>query len=135
MNPEAYDSKLVVDIDGTLCPLKKEGESYADLIPDSRMVNALKRWRDKGFKIVFFTARNMRTYEGNMGAINKHTAPVIIKWLDKHGIEYDEIIFGKPWPGPEGFYVDDKTIRPSELLTRTDDEISALINENLPEKQ
>ena len=37
-------------------------------------------------------------------------------WLDKWDIPYDEILFGKPWPGKKGFYVDDRTIRPNEFL-------------------
>ena len=69
----------------------------------------------------------MRTYEGNVGKINIHTLPVIIKWLEEHNIPYDEIIVGKPWCGFEGFYVDDKAVRPSEFMSMNLDEINALL--------
>jgi capsule biosynthesis phosphatase len=48
-------------------------------------------------------------------------------WLDKHSIPYDEIHFGKPWAGNEGFYVDDKTIRPNEFLNLNYQEIQELL--------
>lgn len=129
MSGSGCDNKLVVDIDGTLCPIKKKNESYKDLKPCSQMVEKLKDWRAKGFKIVLFTARNMRTFNGQIGEINKHTAPVLLDWLDRHGIEYDEIIFGKPWPGPKGFYIDDRTVRPSEFLEKTEEELYQLLKE------
>ena len=129
--PDAdYPDKIVVDIDGTLCPIKKQGQEYADLVPDPGMVEALARWRAKGFQVTLFTARNMRTHDGNMGRINKHTAPVLIDWLERHGIEYDEIIFGKPWPGPRGFYVDDRSVRPDEFLSMTEEELRRTMDDS-----
>ena len=35
---------------------------------------------------------------------------------------------GKPWPGYGGFYVDDKAIRPSEFVNKTEEEIIDLLN-------
>ncbi|EBU3698818.1 capsular biosynthesis protein, partial [Salmonella enterica] len=43
--------------------------------------------------------------------------------LEVNDIPYDEIYVGKPWCGYEGFYVDDKAIRPSEFINYTYDEI------------
>lgn len=31
--------------------------------------------------------------------------------------------YGKPWPGHKGFYVDDRTVRPDEFLTRSVEEL------------
>lgn len=47
-----------------------------------------------GFSIVIMTARNMRTFDGNIGKINIHTLPVIIDWLNENNIPYDEVIVG-----------------------------------------
>jgi capsule biosynthesis phosphatase len=69
----------------------------------------------------------MRTYNGNVGLINVNTLPIILEWLEKHDVPYDEIIVGKPWCGHEGFYVDDKAIRPSEFNTLSYDEIQTLL--------
>jgi capsule biosynthesis phosphatase len=101
---------IVVDVDGTLCPIKGPGERYEDLEPYPEMVEMLERYREEGFYIILATSRNMRTYEGNMGLILANTAPVMLDWLKRHAIPYDEIHFGKPWPGKGGFYVDDKAI-------------------------
>lgn len=118
---------LVVDIDGTLCPLKEAAISYSELQPFEVMLMALRAWREDNGYIVLYTARNMRTYEGNIGLINANTAPVLIEWLTKWDIPYDELILGKPWPGEEGFYVDDRAVRPREFLEFTKDQLEKLV--------
>ncbi len=107
---------IIFDIDGTICPIKTKDEEYSDLIPYKEMVEKMKELKKMGYKIILFTSRNMRTYNGDIDKINKYTKPILIKWLRKWDIPYDELIFGKPWPGPKGYYVDDRTIRPKELL-------------------
>ena len=108
------DYSFVFDIDGTLCPIKKKEERYED---------KLKYYKENGAKIVLFTSRNMNSYNGNLGLINKKTARILLDWLDKWDIPYDEIIYGKPWPGHKGFYVDDRTVRPDEFLNYTVEEL------------
>jgi len=114
------------DIDGTLCPIKKKEEEYIDLVPYKEMIDKLREYKDGGAKIVLFTSRNMNSYNGNIGLINANTAKVLLKWLDKWDIPYDEIIYGKPWPGHHGFYVDDRTIRPDEFLKYSVDELDEI---------
>ena len=93
------------DIDGTLCPIKKKEEEYIDLVPYGEMIAKLREYKEGGAKIVLFTSRNMNSYGGNIGLINANTAKILLKWLEKWEIPYDEIIYGKPWPGHKGFYV------------------------------
>lgn len=119
---------IVFDVDGTICPIKKANEEYKDLIPYADMVNRIRELKQDGYRIVFFTARNMRTYNGDINEILKYTKPVLETWLQKWEIPYDEIIFGKPYPGKEGFYVDDKTLRPDELLSMNQEDISLFLN-------
>lgn len=69
----------------------------------------------------------MRTYNGNIGKINANTLPIIIEWLNKHNVPYDEIHIGKPWCGLNGFYIDDKAIRPNEFLSMSINEIQKLV--------
>ena len=66
---------IIVDIDGTLCPIKKANENYRDLIPYKKMIEKLKEYKEKGFKLVLFTSRNMNTYNCNLDLINKITKP------------------------------------------------------------
>ena len=110
---------FVCDVDGTLCPVKEKGQKYEDLTPYGKMAERLRYYHDNGAEIVLFTSRNMNSYQGNMGLINKYTARVLTEWLDKWEIPYDEIIFGKPWPGKKGFYIDDRTVRPDEFLEKS----------------
>ena len=119
---------IVIDIDGTICPLKEKNKSYNSLKPIKSVVKKLAEYKKNGFYIILYTSRNMRTYDGNLGLINAKTSKEIISWLDKHGIYYDEIYFGKPWPGEGGFYVDDRAIRPDEFVKLGYSEIRRLIN-------
>lgn len=114
---------FIFDIDGTICPIKGKDEKYEDLVPFPEMVEKIREYKKGGARIILFTSRNMNTYKGNIGMINANTAKIILAWLDKWDIPYDEIIYGKPWPGHKGFYVDDRTIRPNEFLNMTVDEL------------
>ncbi|HBI63460.1 MAG TPA: capsular biosynthesis protein [Lachnospiraceae bacterium] len=120
------DYSFVIDIDGTLCPIKKKGEKYEELIPFSDMIEKLRYYKANGAKIVLYTSRNMNSYNGNIGLINKHTATVLLEWLEKWEIPYDEIVYGKVWPGHKGFYVDDRTVRPDEFLKYSPEELDKI---------
>jgi len=118
--------RLVIDLDGTIT--SNETSDYENVSANDSVIKQLRNYRDQGFEIVIFSSRNMRTYEANVGKINIHTLPTILSWLDKHNVPYDEVIVGKPWCGFEGFYVDDKSIRPSEFAKLNYDEIQVLLN-------
>ena len=87
----------------------------------------LRDYKMKGFKIIIFSARNMNTHKEDMKKITKFTLPIIQKWLEDNNVPYDEIRLGKPWCGHEGFYIDDKTIRPDEFIDKSYDEILKII--------
>ncbi len=116
---------LVIDIDNTIC--KTHNSDYKNSEPDLNVIAKIKEYKSIGFNIVLFTSRNMRTFEGNIGKINKTTIPILVEWLDKHDVPYDELVVGKPWCGHNGFYVDDKAIRPSEFLALSTKEIAQLL--------
>lgn len=118
--------RLIFDLDDTLCTT--QNGDYANAQPITEVVEKLRDYHRQGFTIVINTSRNMRTYQGNIGAINKNTLPIIIDWLRRHDIPYDELYVGKPWCGFEGFYVDDKAIRPNELVKLSYVEICQLLD-------
>lgn len=124
------DYTFVCDVDGTLCPIKKKEEKYEDLIPYENILKKLRYYHDNGAKIILFSSRNMKSYNGNLGLINKYTAKILTEWLEKWNIPYDEIIYGKPWPGDNGFYIDDRTIRPNEFLNNSLDELNKICEES-----
>ena len=118
--------RLVFDLDGTLTH-DDPSVGYAERRPNQAMVKKLRAYQAEGFEIVICSARNMRTYQGQVGKINANTLPVILDWLAAHGIPFDEVHVGKPWCGTEGFYIDDKAVRPSEFLALSQAEIQALL--------
>ncbi|CBK75322.1 hypothetical protein CIY_27540 [Butyrivibrio fibrisolvens 16/4] len=129
------DYSFVFDIDGTICPIKKKEERYEDLVPYKEIVDKIRYYKDNGAKIVLYTSRNMNSYNGNIGLINKNTAVVLHEWLEKWDIPYDEIVFGKVWPGHKGFYVDDRTVRPDEFLNNTPEELEEICRKSRCEEK
>ena len=117
-------SKLIIDLDGTIT--QANTSDYKNVLPRLDVIKKIISYKKQGFIIVIATARNMRTFEGNIGKINIHTLPTIIEWLDKHDVPYDEIIVGKPWCGHDGFYIDDRAVRPSEFANLTYEQIDKL---------
>jgi capsule biosynthesis phosphatase len=120
------DPKLIVDIDNTIT-IHKSSKDYAEKSANLEVIQKLHEYRNNGFEIILFTARNMYTHQGDLSKINAITAPVLIDWLAKHNVPYDGLIFGKPWCGEGGFYIDDKAIRPSEFIGLSYEEIKKLI--------
>jgi capsule biosynthesis phosphatase len=106
---------IVIDLDGTLT-IDNPELGYADRQPRRDVIEKLTFYREQGYRIVVQTARNMNSLAGNIGLINVHTLPTILDWLNGHGVPFDEVVLGKPWCGVDGFYVDDKAVRPDEFV-------------------
>jgi capsule biosynthesis phosphatase len=118
--------RIIIDLDETLT-LGSNGD-YENATPNLDVIAILRTYKAKAYEIAIHTSRNMRTYEGRIGKINVHTLPVILNWLKKHDVPHDEVHVGKPWCGTEGFYVDDRAIRPSEFLRLNEAEIKELLS-------
>ncbi|MEJ6080422.1 capsular biosynthesis protein [Vibrio sp. 1-Bac 57] len=117
--------KLIVDLDGTIT--KADTNDYINVSPNLEVIKQLRHYKELGYSITIHTARNMRTYKGNVGKINIFTLPIITAWLEKHQVPFDEILVGKPWCGHDGFYIDDRAIRPSEFSALSINEIEELL--------
>ena len=117
--------RLIVDLDNTISYTVKG--DYVNSKPIEQTINMLRKYHDEGWEIVINSSRNMRTYNANVGKINIYTLPNIISWLNKYNVPYDEVIVGKPWCGYDGFYIDDKAIRPSEFHSMGEKEIHQLL--------
>ena len=118
-------TRLIVDLDETITLHADDG--YADAVPNLPLIAKLREYQAQGFEIVINTSRNMRTHAGNIGKINARTLPVIVQWLNRHAVPYDEIHVGKPWCGIDGFYVDDRAVRPAEFVRHSADELRRII--------
>lgn len=118
--------RLIFDVDETICTT--ENGDYKNSKPIPQIIEKMWEYKKQGFEICLSTSRNMRTYYGNSGKIAANTLPILIEWLQKHNVPYDEIYIAKPWCGFEGFYIDDKSIRPDEFLQLSYEEILQLTN-------
>ena len=118
--------RLIVDLDGTLT-IDTAGIPYAEKTPNIPVIEKINCYKAEGFTIAIHTARNMRTFGSSLGLINAHTLPVVLAWLERHDVSYDEVHVGKPWCGEDGFYIDDRAIRPSEFLRLDHQAIAALL--------
>lgn len=95
--------RVCVDLDGTICALTPNGD-YADARPVPGAREALLELRDRGAYIIIYTARRMRTHDGDVAKVVNDIGDLTRAWLRHHGMVYDEIVFGKPYAH---VYVDD----------------------------
>lgn len=99
---------IVIDLDGTICELKKTNESYTEVLPKSGVVDALNKFLDRGDTITIFTARHMKTCNNDIQLVKQRIEQVTKDWLKRHQIPYHHLIFGKPYGD---VYIDDLAIQ------------------------
>ena len=100
--------RICIDLDGTICDLRMPGQTYADVLPKEGAREMIKSLHDVGHTIIINTARNMGSTGHNIVKALKNVGQITFEWLEKHGIEYDEIFFGKP---NADITIDDRVIR------------------------
>ena len=96
--------RYVFDLDGVICSLKKPSESYEDVIPNHDVINLIQKLKKNNDYIIIYTARHMRTCDGNVDEVIKKIGGITKRWLEKWNVYYDELIFGKPYAD---VYIDD----------------------------
>ena len=100
--------KICVDLDGTIAKNKLEGQSYEDVEPVPSASTSLNNLKSQGVYIIIHTARNMGTCDNNLGRVIARQAGLVTRWLEKHNIPYDELLFGKP---NVDYFIDDKGLK------------------------
>ncbi|MGB0177516.1 MAG: hypothetical protein ACPF9D_10140 [Owenweeksia sp.] len=118
--------RAVVDLDGTICPLKEKNQSYEDLVPHPGAVERLREMKANGFYIIIQTARNMATQQANLGKVMKNIGKVTLDWLERYEVPYDEIYFGKP---NGHVYIDDRALRFSDWSKVTTEHLREIAQE------
>lgn len=88
--------RICLDLDGVICQTKKSGENYSDVLPIHGAIEAIQKLRDQGHYIIISTSRHMKTCNHNIGQVIAKQGKTIIEWLEKYGVIYDELYFGKP---------------------------------------
>lgn len=100
--------RICIDLDGVISQLKQPGETYADVSPVPGAIDKIRALRAAGHTVIIHTARHMKTCQGNVGLAVARIGTITLEWLARHGVEYDEIYFGKPWAD---VYIDDNALR------------------------
>lgn len=100
--------RICIDVDGTICRLRGDGESYSDVLPLPGAVEKLQEMRASGHTIILHTARHMSTCAGNEGLVLARQGKVLFDWLERFDVPFDEIYFGKP---QADLYIDDNALR------------------------
>lgn len=99
--------RFCFDLDNTLVTKPRVEGDYTTCEPIERNINFLKHLKSLGHYIIVYTARRMRTHQGNVNAVIRDIGQITLEQLAKFGIVYDEIQFGKPWAD---FYIDDLAV-------------------------
>lgn len=102
--------RIAIDLDGTICPTKEGNDyrDYAHLEPYPGAAERIRQLRSAGHTVIILTARNMGSCSSNLGMVVARVGKITLDWLERHGIEYDEIYFGKPHAE---VYLDDRALR------------------------
>ncbi|OPZ79299.1 MAG: hypothetical protein BWY78_00135 [Alphaproteobacteria bacterium ADurb.Bin438] len=100
--------RICIDLDGTICEIRKENESYMDVKVKEGAKEKIKALKDAGHTIIINTARNMGSTGHNVGKALKNVGKMTFDWLEQNGIVYDEIFFGKP---NADITIDDRVLR------------------------
>jgi capsule biosynthesis phosphatase len=99
--------RFCFDLDNTLVSYPKITNDYSSVIPIEKNIAMLRYLKAFGNTIIIYTARRMKTHNGNEGKILADVGKITFDTLDKFQIPYDELHFGKPHAD---FYIDDNAI-------------------------
>jgi len=109
------DLRICFDLDNTLVTHPTVSGDYTTVLPIQRNIDFLKLLHNLGNTIIIYTARRMKTHKGNVGAIVADIGKITFDTLDKFGIPYDEIHFGKLYAN---FDIDDLAINANSSLDK-----------------
>lgn len=86
--------QLIVDIDGTICTEERQF-SRPMAAPKENAIEAIAKLKSQGHTVILYSSRTWAEYE------------MTVDWLRRHGVEYDQLILGKP---VGDYWIDDRAI-------------------------
>jgi len=96
--------RICFDLDNTLITYPKSNGDYTTVEPITENIDYANFLHQLGCTIIIYTARRMKTHNGNVGAIFKDVGKITLDTIEKFNIPCDELYFGKPYAHA---YVDD----------------------------
>jgi capsule biosynthesis phosphatase len=113
---------FIVDIDDTISETPKNSDGvgqYSLAKPCNLVIERINLLAEQGHTIVLFTARGMRTFNGNVADIEEFHRPILERWLLENSVSYSKIVFGKPW-GSDVYYIDDRSLTIDQFIENDD---------------
>jgi len=96
--------RICFDFDNTLVTFPKIKDDYTSVLPIQKNIDILKYLKSFGHTIIIYTARRMKTHNGNIGKVFCDIGKITFDTLERFNIPFDEIYFGKPYAD---VYIDD----------------------------
>ena len=96
---------ICFDIDNVIC--KTKTKDYSKSVPIKKNIKVINEAYKNGFNIILYTARYMGRYNGNVSKVKKHIKSFTLNQLEKWGVKYHKIYFGKP---SFDLLIDDKSL-------------------------
>ena len=104
--------KVVFDLDNTIVSYPSMYKDYNTVSIIHHIKSFIDYLKQAGHEVIIYTARNMVTSNNNTGKVIKNVGQVTLNSLEKLGISYDEIHFGKPYGD---IYIDDKAFNTYDI--------------------
>ncbi len=101
--------RWIFDLDQTLVSLPRIKNNYSTVEPLNDKIKFVRYLYDNGHYIIIYTARHMKTCNGDVELAKQKIGKITEDTLQKFGIPYHELIYGKPYGD---VYVDDKSTNP-----------------------
>jgi len=97
---------ICFDIDNVICTTDS-GRNYLKSKPIKKNIDVINKLYNQKFNIILYTARYMGRCNGNISKVKKKIKPLTLKQLNKWGVKYHKIYFGKP---SFDLFIDDKSL-------------------------
>ena len=108
--------KLIVDFDETIAINTTPGDEhniFEYAWPNKALIEKLNYYKNNGYSIVIYTSRGMLSCNNDAEKAKQKYKKVMVEWLNRNNVIFDEIIFGKPFGD---LYIDDKAITPEDFI-------------------
>lgn len=96
--------RICFDLDNTLVSHPQTPGDYTTVQPIEQNIRYAKFLHSLGCTVIIYTARRMKTHNGNVGSIVSDVGKITLDTIEKYQIPCDEIYFGKPYAHA---YIDD----------------------------
>lgn len=121
---------FIIDVDGTICngPQREDGTyDYQNAVPIERVIQRVNQLYDAGNTIILFTARGMRSCDGDLEKIRKKVVPILQNWLRTYNVRYHRLEIGKPW-GENPIYIDNRNLSIKSFVQEDPEYFEAILS-------